>query len=158
MGYFYWFKRSLIHAISTTNHIDVSTIVHGYCMIVARLSQVLDFCPFIFGYIIYFTLFWSVIWILWSNRVNEIFCLVIKFAVKVSQLMPTSRVNHWCSLYYFIFLFIYYETFIRKYWTNIIFFFLPSNKKYLILGLNWTGILRHNLGISYRNLNSSLCI
>ena len=72
--------------------------------------------------------------------------------------MSRSCINHRSSLLDFIFLFINNIAFIREYWSNVVFFFLSSNKKYFILCLNRWKFLWKNISISNLNLYCILWI
>lgn len=78
--------------------------------------------------------------------------------MQMCQLMSRSSIDHRSSFLNFIFLFIHNITFIRKNWSDIVFFFFSSNEKNFILCLNWWEFLRKNFSISNLNLNSILRI
>lgn len=80
---FDWFKRCFVHAVSSTNHVNISTVEHSHSVVVAWLLQVANFCPLVLWNVIHFALFGCLIWVLWAYGVNEIFSLELKFPVKV---------------------------------------------------------------------------
>ena len=80
---FDWFKRCFVHAVSSTDHVNISTVEHSHSVVVAWLLQVANFCPLVLWNVIHFALFGCLIWVLWANGINEIFSLELKFPVKV---------------------------------------------------------------------------
>ena len=72
--------------------------------------------------------------------------------------MTTPRIVHKCTFLDTICLFINDITFIWKNWSNIIFFFLTTDKKDFVLGLNRSKFLWKNISISNRNFYCCLGI
>ena len=142
-----------IHAVSSTDYINISLVQHCHSMVVPWLFKIADFCPFVLGNIIHFTFFGRLIRILASNRINKIFSLKLKLSMQMRQLMAAACAVHKRTLLNFVGLLVDDITFIRKYRSDIVFLLLPSDEKYLVLSLNWRKFLRENIGIS----NWDLC-
>lgn len=152
------FQGCLIHAVSATDHINVSWFNYGHSMVMPRLLKVTNFCPFILWNIINFTFLGCVIRIFRTYRVNEIFCLVIKFSVKMSELMARSCVVHESSFFYFVCQFIDNVALVWEHASNVVFFLLSTDEKDFVLTLDRCEFLWQNFSVSDWNFDCCLSI
>ena len=148
----------LIHAISSTDHINVSGFNYGHSMVMPRLLKVTNFCPFILWNIIHFAFLWCVIWIFRTYSVNEIFRLVIKFSVEMSELMTRSCVVHKRSFFYLICKFIDNVALVWEHASDIVLLLFSTDEKDFVLTLDRCEFLWQNFSVSDWNFDCCLSI
>ena len=108
------FEWSLIHAVSSSDHVNIPSIKHGHSVVVSWLLQIANISPLVFRDIVHLALLGGLIWIFRADGVNEIFGLEVELPVKVGQLVARSGTAHEGSLLHLVGLLVDHIALIRE--------------------------------------------
>ena len=129
-------ERGLVKGVTSRKAVNVAAFKDTQGVVVPRRVEVSNFSPFVCSNVEDLALFALLVRIFRPSCINVVLCLILKFSVQVSKLVPCTRRFHRGKILKLILLLVQYPEVIEYHRAEIVLLFLATAHVDLVKHLN----------------------